>query len=140
MKVIRNWTRHSLILIGAGLIYLGIGIGFLSAPKLVAKDPSLKVALQWLTFHQWGWVFISCGFLAILASGWPMGKKVWGYMLLTALSSAWATFYVLAVVFYDAPKLTWISALIWGLLAFIWWGVSGLLSPEHVRRMGDGRG
>lgn len=134
----KNWTRHSLILLGAGAIYIGIGIGFLNAPPIVAKDPSLKVALQWLTVTQWGWVYIGAGIAAMISSLWPMGKKVWGYMMLTALSIAWGLFYAIAILFYGAPALSWISALIWGLLAFIWWAVSGLISPQHVRVMNDG--
>lgn len=133
-----HWTRHSLILLGAGLIYIAIGIGFINAPPLIGKDPSLKIALHWISLDQWGYIFIACGICAIAASTWPIGKKVWGYMILTALSLAWCSFYVLAIIFYGAPKIVWISGLTWGLLAFIWWAVSGLISPEQLRRMNHG--
>lgn len=131
----RHWTRHSLILIGAGLIYIGIGIGFHAAPPIVAKDPSLVVALHWLSMHAWGWVYIAAGTIALSASLWPSKNKVWGYMVLTGLSSAWACFYALAIVFHHAPSLVWISVLLWSVLAFNWWAVSGLISPEHIEEL-----
>jgi hypothetical protein len=130
-----HWTRHSLVLFGAGLIYIGIGIAFIYAPGYVGKDPSLKSALRLLTLNEWGWLYIAAGIAAGAASIFPLGKKVWGYMVLTALSAAWAWLYSMSVFFAGAPKITLLSGLIWLLLAFIWWAVSGLLSPEHVEKM-----
>lgn len=131
---IRGWTRHSLILIFAGIMYIGIGVAFLNTPKIYAKDPSLKIALQWLTFDQWGWVYISCGLASMLSSLWPIGSEKWGYTVLSALSSAWSAFYLLAVIFVKGvPKLVLIQALLWGILAFIWWAVSGLISPQGLK-------
>lgn len=132
---LNHWTRHSLVLLGAGLVYVAIGFGFIYAEPGIEKDPSLKIALHWINMDQWGYIFIGCGTAALLAANWPIGKKAWGYMFLTALSAAWCSFYILAILFYGAPKVVWISALTWGLLAFIWWAVSGMLSPEQVRRM-----
>jgi hypothetical protein len=131
----RHWTRHSLVLVGGGFIYIGIGIAFILSPGYVGKDPSLKFALHWLSMEGWGVVYILAGFVAMMAALAPIGKKLWGYMMLTSLSSAWAAFYVLSVFYSKAPRLTLLSALIWLLLAFIWWAVSGLLSPEHVEVM-----
>lgn len=131
----RHWTRHSLVLSVAGLIYVGIGVAFILSPGYVGKDPSLKVALQWLSLTGWGVVYIVCGSLGMLAGFAPVGKKTFGYMILTGLSSLWAGFYVMSVIFGEAPKLTLLSGLIWILLAFIWWAVSGLISPEHLKAM-----
>lgn len=130
-----HWTRHSLVLTGAGLIYIGIGIAFILAPGYVGKDPSLKSALRLLTIDEWGYLYILVGFLATCSAMFPLGKKAWGYMILTALSSAWAWLYTMSVIFGHAPMITLLSGLIWLLLAFIWWAVSGLLSPEHVEKM-----
>jgi hypothetical protein len=131
----RNWTRHSIVLGVSGLIYAGIGFSFIYAPGYVGKDPSLWMALKYLTLSQWGLIYLGVGFLATFAGTFPIGKKTWGYMALTSLSSVWAFCYVLSVVFGGAPKRTVLSALVWSLVAFLWWAVSGLLSPEHVKRM-----
>lgn len=137
MKIFKesHWTRHSLVLIVAGLIYVGIGYAFIASPGYVGKDPSLKSALRLLTLDQWGLVYICTGLFAMGAAFSPIGKKTWGYMILTAISSAWAMLYVMSVVSGGAPKITLLSSLIWLLLAFIWWAVSGLLSPEHVKKL-----
>ena len=131
----RHWTRHSLVLTVAGLIYIGIGYAFIVSPGYVGKDPSLKSALRLLTLDQWGYVYMSTGLFAMVAAFSPIGKKTWGYMILTSISSAWAMLYVISVVSGGAPRITLLSSLIWLLLAFIWWAVSGLLSPEHVKQL-----
>lgn len=130
---VRRWTRHSLVLVVAGALYIGIGFAFFTAPSIANKDPSLKVALQFLSLNSWGYVFIVVGILSMISSVWPMGEEKWGYTILTALSSAWSAAYTLAVIFYSAPKITLLGGLTWGLLAFIWWAISGLISPEFVK-------
>lgn len=131
----QHWTRHSLILMIAGLMYAAIGYAFIVSPGYVGKDPSLKSALRLMTLDQWGLVYICCGVLAMISAFSSIGKKVWGYMVLTAISAAWAFLYVMSVVSGGAPKLTLLSSLLWLMLAFIWWAVSGLLSPEHVKKL-----
>lgn len=119
----------------AGLIYIGIGYGFISAPGYVGKDPSLHSALRLMSMDSWGIVHIVCGVLASVAAFSPIGRKAWGYMILTAISSVWAALYTVSVFTGGAPRLTFLSSLIWLLLAFIWWAVSGLLSPEHIQKL-----
>lgn len=130
---VRGWTRHSLILVMAGVMYIGIGVAFFYAPPQAKLDPSLKIALRWMTLYQWGWVYIGFGITAAISSLWPMGVEKWGYSVLTFISSAWAAFYLLAVILVGAPPIVLISSLLWALLAFLWWAVSGLISPEAVR-------
>lgn len=133
-----RWTRHSIVLSVAGAIYVVIGLAFFLAPKGTDKAPSLKTAVRFLSLNGWGAVFVVCGVLALLAAFSTLGHKTWGYMVLTGLSSGWATLYVAAVVFEHAPVVSLISALTWTLLAFVWWGVSGLISPEHLNQMMHG--
>lgn len=133
MRRKKYWTRHSLVLTVAGLIYVGIGFAFIVSPGYVGKDPSLKSALNLMDLDDWGVVYIVVGLGAMTSAHAPIGKKNWGYMLLTALSSAWAALYTMSVLFGGAPKIALLSGLIWLQLAFIWWAVSGLLSPEQVK-------
>lgn len=132
----RGWTRHSLILIFAGIMYIGIGIAFLNTPAIYAKDPSLKIALAWFSLDGWGWIYICCGSATMLSSLWPMGSEKWGYTVLSSLSSAWSVFYLFAVIFVKGvPKLVLIQSLLWGILAFLWWAISGLISPEAAKQV-----
>jgi len=128
-----RWTRHSRILLGAGALYVGIGVSYFYTPEIYRKAPSLKIPLEIMTFTQWGIVYIVVGALAMV-SGILKTRKPFGYMLMAALSSAWAAFYIMGVIFEHAPKLTLITGLLFAMLAFIWIQVSGFLSPEAVER------
>lgn len=130
-----RWTRHSMVLLGAGAIYISIGVSYLTSGPLVKKAPSLKVALQVIPLEGWAAIYITVGLLAFLAAFLKFQYKVYGYMVLSALSCAWAFFYVMAILFEGAPKATWIVALIFTLLAYIWITVSGLVSPERAREL-----
>lgn len=127
-----RWSRHSRVLLVAGMIYVAIGISYISAYKNVQKSPSLKVALSWLDLPFWIAIFLAVGFLVICSAFSRIGRKTWGYMLLAALSSTWAAFYILAFLFKGAPALTLVSGLTWLLLAFVWVQISGLISPESL--------
>lgn len=130
-----RWTRHSMVLLGAGAIYISLGVSFLNATPVAKKAPSLKVALQVIPLQGWAGIYIGVGCLAFLAAFLKFRFKVYGYMVLSALSCAWAFFYVMAIFFEGAPKTTWIVALIFTLLAYIWITVSGLVSPERAREL-----
>jgi len=131
-----RWTRHSRILLGAGAIYIGIGVSFFYTPKIYAKAPSLKIPLEVLSLDGWGWVYIACGTVAVI-SGFLNTKRPLGYMVLTAISTAWALFYIAGVIFEKAPKLTLITGLLFGMLGFVWIEVSGFISPEAVKQIGE---
>jgi len=131
----QRWTRHSLVLIGAGAIYIAIGVSFLNASGLAKRAPSLKVALHVIPIQGWGIIYICVGVAVMLTSIMTFSWKVRGYMLLAALSSGWAAFYIMAIFFEDAPKITWVSACLFLLLSYIWITVSGLISPERAREL-----
>jgi len=131
----QRWTRHSLVLIGAGAIYVSIGVAFLNASSLAKRAPSLKVALHVIPIDGWGIIYILIGAAAMASSMMTFWWKVRGYMILAGLSSGWAAFYIMAIFFEDAPTVTWVNALIFLLLSYIWITVSGLISPERAREL-----
>lgn len=128
-----HWSRHSRILLGAGAIYIGIGVSYFYTPKIYVKAPSLKIPLQLLTLDQWGWVYIVSGIIAMVTAVIRFPGP-YGYMVLAALSSAWSAFYIAGVIFENAPKLTLVTGLIFGILAFVWVEVSGFIAPETVKQ------
>lgn len=107
-----------------------IGVSFLIADPTPARLQSLEIALRWMSLESWGMVFIFAGLLAILSSRWPPFSETWGYTVLTGLSSGWAMFYLTAIVFAGAPAQGFSGVLSWGLIAFLWWAISGLVNPE----------
>jgi hypothetical protein len=132
-KGIRPFKRHSLVLLVAGGVYVLIGISYISTGATPARRASLVVAERWMSFEAWGFVWILAGVLAIVSSRWPPVSKTWGYMVLTGLSAAWAGFFLMGMIFADAPDSNATGTFAWGLVGFLWWAISGLLNPNDVR-------
>lgn len=129
----RPWQRHSLVLMVGGLVYIGVGVAFLSVGDLSQRrELSLDIALRFMPLDSWAMVFVFAGFLACLSSRWPSFVETWGYMVLTGLSAAWSAIYFLSIFLGDAPYTNLSYGLVWGLLAFLWWGISGLVNPDKV--------
>lgn len=132
---LRPWTRHSLVLLIVGLGHIGIGILFWNTD--LSKVPesqlvNLTLALRWLDFKQWGFIFALTGMLTILSSRWPWKPPLWGYVLLTYLSAIWGGFYFASVIVYRSTVNNMAGGVTWAIFAFLWWGISGLVDP--VRR------
>lgn len=136
---IRPWTRHSLVLIVAGTVYTTIGIVYLNTPQHGPTWRALDIAREWFSLDSWGVVWILVGVLAILSARWPPKVETWGYMALTALSAGWGAFYVLGVTFGENTLGSLATGMMWLLVAFLWWAISGLISPEKIGVI-DGRG
>lgn len=126
---LRPWRRHSLVLLVAGLVYVLIGIAFMLTRPTYERKVALQLAFAWAPIQVWGGVFIFAGALAIISSRWPPISKTWGYMVLTGLSTAWAMFYLMGVVAFNAPLQNLSGFLSWGLIGFLWWAISGLRNP-----------
>lgn len=129
----RPWRRHGLVLTVGGLVYILMGISFLTLGNLSRKDElSVEVALQIMSVKAWAIVFITAGFLSCLSSRWPVTSDNWGYMLLCGLSSAWSAIYFLGYFIGNGTILNINSGFIWFLASFIWWAISGLVNPQNV--------
>jgi len=127
MRPIRT---HSVVLVVAGLVYIAIGITYLTAEPTTDRLLALKYALNWLDYNDWGWVWILVGALSIVSSRWPPVSETWGYTVLTGQSAAWSLFYVTGVLFGNAPVSGVSGVLAWGLIGFMWWSISRLVNPE----------
>lgn len=128
---IRPWKRHSLVLMVAGVIYILIGVTYAFGPPSPTRAIALQFAYHWMDPYGWGLIFIFAGFLAIISSRWPPVSETWGYSALTGLSAAWGSFYGVGILFGTSPMSNVSGVLSWGLLAFMWWAISGLLNPPH---------
>lgn len=129
-KGIRPWTRHGLVLMVAGCVYILVGFSYVITEATGSREVALQFALEWLPKAGWGYIFISAGIMSIISSRWPPISETWGYSVLTGLSAAWASFYAVGVIFGDSPPTNLSSTLTWGIIAFLWWAISGLLNPE----------
>lgn len=132
---LRPWSRHSLVLLIAGVSYVAIGLSFRSySLSQVPKQQlvNLTLALRWLPLKTWGTIFIVFGGLVVISSRWPRETRLWGYIILTGLSSVWSGFYFASVIVYRSTVNNLAGGLTWGLFAFMWWAISGLLDPGVV--------
>lgn len=132
---IRPWQRHSLVLMVAGLVYVLIGLSFILTDPTPARTQALKYAISWLSMDGWGWIFIFSGLLSILSARWPPVSETWGYTVLTGLSAAWSGFYLMGIIFGHQPAANLSGVMSWGLIAFMWWAISGLINPPPKQGM-----
>lgn len=129
---LRTWKRHSLILMVGGFLYALIGFLYVRSPPSPGREMSLKILLQFAPIQVWGGIFILSGLLSMISSRWPPFSEKWGYMVLTGMSSGWATTYLLGVIFFGSPSIGLSQALVWAILAFMWWAISGLSNPDQT--------
>jgi hypothetical protein len=127
---IRPWRRHSTVLMVAGFVYLSIGAVYLLTPDTPARAQALWLAFKWWDSTGWGIIFMLAGLLAMVSSRWPPVSKTWGYTVMTGLAGAWSGFYLTGIVFGHSPWGNLSSVALWGLVAFLWWAISGLINPE----------
>lgn len=129
--VLRPWRRHSMVLLVAGLVYAGIGVAFTIAPANPIRDATLRVPLTWMPLGGWGAVFIVAGVLAVISARWPPASETWGYTALSGLSALWSMFYLWGTVL-GAGTAAVPGVFVWGLMAFLWWAISGLHNPADL--------
>lgn len=126
---VRPFRRHSLVLLVAGAVYVLIGIAFVVTEPSPGRALALYMPLNWTGQAVWGAVWICAGSMAIISSRWPPISETWGYIVLTGLSAGWAAAYFVNIIFGDSPWGNISSVFSWGLVAFLWWAISGLLNP-----------
>lgn len=135
----RPWQRHSLVLMVGGLVYVGLGITFLTMGDLSERrEAALVIALNMWSINTWGFHFIFAGSLSVLSSRWPSFSDSWGYAVLCGLAAAWSGIYILGCLVGDAPYSNLVYGLVWGLVAFLWWAISGLVNPDRRLVIRDG--
>lgn len=128
---LRPWMRHSLVLAVAGTVYVLVGASYIIATPNSSRESALRLALDWMPLPAWGAVWIVVGLLAILSSRWPPASETWGYTTMTGLAAGWSAFYAFGITLgSDLQNVS--GVLVWGLVAFMWWAISGLVNPGSV--------
>lgn len=129
---VRPWSRHSLVLLVAGLVYIAIGVAYFNAVVPPDRAVAIQVGLELTSIRGWGVLFFLSGLCAVVSSRWPPFAEKWGYTVLTGLSAGWAAVYGLSIIFSNSPITNLTTFLLWNLVAFLWWAISGLLNPPAV--------
>jgi len=128
----REWKRHDTILCVGGLLYILVGLYYISTSDISSRATSLEILLRVAPMTVWGGTFIMAGVLSLISSRWPPFAETWGYVVMTSLSTGWAAAHLMGMLLADAPYTNAISAIVWGAFGFLWWAVSGLLNPDKT--------
>lgn len=128
---LRPWRRHSLVLAVAGVIHVLIGVAYLATPTNPVRSATLTVPLSLAPMPVWCGVFGLVGALALVSARWPPASEGWGYSAMSGVAALWAAFNVWGVLI-TGETAGFTSALIWSVLAFLWWAIAGLVNPENV--------
>lgn len=126
---LRPFRRHSLVLVVAGLAYVSLGNTYILTEPTDDRKEALVIALSWFPIDFWGTIWILVGIAAIISARWPPAVERWGYVVLTALSAGWSATYLTGIVFAHSPIGNIYSVIVWALVAFLWWAISGLVNP-----------
>lgn len=129
---LRPWTQHSKVLMGGGLANIFVGTSYMFTETTPNRMSALAVALRWAPMEFWGGLFVAAGILAVFSSRWPPVAETWGYTVLTGLSAGWSATYLAGVILDKAPLANLSAVAMWGLLAFMWYSVSGLVNPDKA--------
>lgn len=134
---LRPWTRHSLVVLVAGFVYIGVGATYSLFDANESRQSSLAVALWFMRIQAWGVVWVAVGALAVISSRWPPASETWGYQALSGLAALWSCVYLFGSFSGGAQNLS--GALVWALVAFLWWAIAGLVSAAPAEPLAPPR-
>lgn len=126
---LRPWRRHSMVVLVAGCVYIATGATYMVTEPAGSREEALALALNLMPLPAWGVVWVAVGVLAVVSSRWPPASETWGYSALSSLAAWWSACYAVGVL-GGAANQSVSGALIWGLVAFNWWGIAGLWNPD----------
>lgn len=124
----KPWDRHGLILMVAGIINVLIGAAFVSSPTARLGDISINIFPGNTVYYG----FIIAGAIAVMSARWPSKPRTLGYTALTGWTSSTGCVYIWGG-FEEQNASFLATGLIWILMAFLWWAISGLISPPSER-------
>lgn len=131
---LRPWRRHSLVLAVASVVYLCYGAALITTDAPRARLSGLVVALELMSLTGWGIVWIVAGLFAFASTRWPPQSETWGYAVMSGLAGFWGACYFLGILFQLAPASGVTGGLVWSMLAFMWWAISGLMNPDDMHK------
>lgn len=129
---LRSWNRHSTILLVVGFLFVLIGLSYAFSKPSQNRETALAALLQVAPLNFWGWIFVATGLLSMISTRWPPLSETWGYTALTGLCSGWSAAYLTGIIFFNSPWASLTQVILWGVLAFLWWAISGLPNPEKM--------
>lgn len=128
-------SRRGAALVGFGVVFILLGYGYLTldATTKPLVERSLRLALEVAPIETIGWAWIACGTLAVI--GGLFHRIDWiGFTAAFVMPSLWTITYLAEWKVDHLPR-AWVSAAVYGLIAFIIAIISGMVDPlDNGRR------
>ena len=132
---LRPWTRHSVVLVVGGLVYVTVGAAYAITDPTHDRAAALAFATRLAPLPAWGVLWMVAGAAAMCSARWPPASEKWGYSVLSTLSALWAAFHALSPFFGTPFKIAFLGVLVWAFFAFLWWAIAGLWNPDPNLRL-----
>lgn len=130
---VKPWDRHGLILLTAGISYILLGITYSLSEVTQSRRDHLELMIDIMPFELWTKGFFVVGVISIISSRWPSKPRTLGYATLTGWTSLWSGFYIIGGLTEPMGEAYISVGLAWATMAFLWWAISGLISPPKER-------
>lgn len=132
---LRPWQQHSNVLTVAGFVYITYGLIAVGTDW----DPSRAGTLILVTHTPallWMFAWLGVGMLALISTRWPASSKTWGYTALAGLATWWSVVYATSTLLGADPARNVGGTLVWALVAYLWYAISGLVNPDDITNGG----
>lgn len=124
----KPWDRHGLILMVVGVVYILIGVSYFNTNTARMGE----ITINFLPGNTIYLGFTVVGAISMISARWPNKPRILGYTVLSAWTTTTASIYIYGGLELDNTAL-FVTGLTWALMAFLWWAISGLVSPPSER-------
>ncbi|MFD0405632.1 hypothetical protein [Kitasatospora sp. NPDC127116] len=129
-RAARRLGRRGAVLTFKGIMAAIYGYSLLVQPPQDTRG--IRLLLDLMPLHAWGWVWIGAGLLAIGCAWRQPGRDWLGYPAICLVVAPWALGSLASWWLYDNPR-GWASAVVWGAFG----GVAAIAAewpePPHNR-------
>jgi len=128
----KHLGRRGAILLSYGFVWSLIGYGQITSP--VPDRRGLKVLLDVMPLHVWGWCWIIAGLVAAVSAFLPQGRDAPGFVALVLIVLPWMLGYLLSWWPLGLYPRGWIAAALYGALTLPVVVVAGWREPPRLKR------
>lgn len=120
-----------------GVAYLLIGQSLLGVHDTRLVDHVFRFALAIMPITGYGWLWLTCGAIALLDGLWPRGTDTPGFVAAVLAPVVWSIVYLAAWLQEDTPLIhnLWETSLLYAVIAAAVLIVAGMPEPRTVRRV-----
>lgn len=131
-RLARALGRRGAILLSYGTVWALIGYAQIASPQ--PDQRGLQPALNVMPLWAWGWAWLICGLVAMVAAWLRQGVDAIGFLALPLIVLPWMTSYLISWMTGEYPR-GWVAAAVWGLIALPVIVAAGWPEPPRPKRV-----